>query len=219
MEAFFSAVNNPSRNEYEAAHVALAINSIEIFEVPDMKLCLNTFKKALRSPAAYSPNPYDETTQKSEYLGVDMIWWVLPLIEQEYLYGIIQPMQFYGIVKWGINIPKFINDFEQRYGKSISTQEVMKQYAYATGVFIHDLLKYLQARGIAISPQDLRDAYRKYSTFTSVHTWDEYYASIKPKIDDDEAHSCIWKLKGFVQQTKQNYRRNVAIPLGIKLPD
>lgn len=228
MEAYFSAVNNPSRNEYEAAHVTIAIKTMKgvmnfLSSNEELELCMSTFKKALRSPAAYNPNPYDMTTQESEFLGADHAMILLGVYLLDYLdsgIDISNGERLYGIVKWGINIPKFINDFEQRYGASISKQEFDKQYAYASGVFAHDLIKYLQARGIAISPQDLREAYRKLRPLVdNPIAWEHYSASIEPKIGDDEAYRCIRRLKGFVQQTKQNYQRNVATPLGIKLPE
>lgn len=223
MEVFFSAATNPSRNDYEKAVVTLAVTEMDYVtsNLPDKQLCLMTYKKALRSPTTYSSNPYDLMTQESEYRGAEYAMDYLGfkllfyrIVRSHRISRKIAP--FYGMAKWGINVPRFINDFEQRYGQSISELEKYKQFGYTVGVFAHDLMRYFQSKGIAIAPRDMRVVYAKLRPiWYDDEALKTYFNSIKPNLDKEEAFNLVLKPEGFVQQVEQSYRRNVATPLGI----
>lgn len=223
MEAFFSAVSNPEPSEYEAAYATCITSGWQYRadEVPDKQLYLDTFKKALRNPSAYPSDKYDAMTQESEYRAVKLAWFFLgeDVLGYRTIRDAHDVSSCYGIAKWGINVSKTLSRFEQMYAQPISEESVMIAHFYMHGVWAHDLMQYLQSKGIAITLQELREVYAKVSSMSNDdEAMTAYFNNIKPNINKEEAFYLVLKPEGFVQHIEQSYRRNVAIPLGIKLP-
>lgn len=229
LKDFFLALDNPIKAKYEEAHLIYWIGVVQsiVEERSDKQLFLNTFKEVLRSPSKAAIYDIDQMKANNEdtYLGCMLAMAVLhrDILNDEELDRVKgEVILGLGLSKWGINIELFLSLFEQRYTTKLSEEEIGSALGYMYGVFAHDNIKYLRAKGIGISPHDLRQAFDQMRSFDTLIEGQFWIKQIMPDIgarnNRTEAFILPVHLDGFMSQIRKNYRRNVAIPLGIPLP-